>query len=418
MQSRWKTYALHIGLFLLTLLTTLVSGAELTTGRPVAAWGDLLHGGAYAFAFLCFLTFHEFGHYLTALHYRVKASLPYYLPLYLPFMMMNIGSLGAVIRLRQQPDSTDKYFDIGIAGPLAGFVVSLCLLVYGFRSLPPPEAYILNIHPEYVQAFGGVPNDADMQRFIAEKGAYDMLAPEERAQFLAQVLTEEERQFEPEVQNELGRAHFPDLPVLAIGSSLLFELLKALVPADPERLPPAFELMHYPWLFVGYITLFFTALNLLPIGQLDGGHVVYGMFGRRTAAWVSRITVVLLLLYGGAGIMDWRHLAEDYTYVVIGVYAMLAAYVWQKVLFRNSLPYVLAATLGTLALQSGLKWGWPALQPSLIWIVYAFMMVRLLGLDHPPAWREHRVGPARQALGWLAILIFVLCFSPNPIKVL
>ena len=176
-----RVYAIHIGLFLLTLLTTLMVGAELVSstqlfilgGKSVAigkswfAWvytskeialesvqlslQDLVKGIPYSFSFLAFLTFHEFGHYFTSVYHKVKCSLPYYIPIYIPFIMLNIGSFGAVIRLKEIPDSTRKYFDIGIAGPLAGFVVSIFLLVYGFSHLPDVDEYVLGIHSEYYE---------------------------------------------------------------------------------------------------------------------------------------------------------------------------------------------------------------------------------------------------------------------------
>ncbi|MEM7038137.1 MAG: site-2 protease family protein, partial [Bacteroidota bacterium] len=162
---------LHIFLFLITVFTTLMAGTELVSGKsffwgPEAerlTFGEIGQGWQFSFAFLLFLTVHEFGHYLTAVYHRVKCSLPYYIPVFFPFMPMNIGSFGAVIRIRELPGSRRKYFDIGVAGPLAGFVVAVGLLVYGFATLPPMEEYVLNIHPDYVKVFDGVPTMAQME---------------------------------------------------------------------------------------------------------------------------------------------------------------------------------------------------------------------------------------------------------------
>ncbi|MCB0838535.1 MAG: site-2 protease family protein, partial [Bacteroidetes bacterium] len=132
-----RTYLLHLGLFLITLFTTFLVGAELITGKiwfgyglvapeGLLGWDQIWLGVPYGFGFILFLTFHEFGHYLTAVYHRVKTTLPFYIPLFIPIPgVLNIGSLGAVISLREIPSSTRKFFDIGIAGPLAGFVISL-----------------------------------------------------------------------------------------------------------------------------------------------------------------------------------------------------------------------------------------------------------------------------------------------------
>ena len=424
MPDRLRTYAIHIGLFLLTVLTTLIVGVEMTTGGvffgygmvpqdQLLGWGDLGKGAAYSFAFLAFLTVHEFGHYFTALYHKVKVSLPYYIPIYVPFML-NIGSLGAVIRLKEKPDSTRKFFDIGIAGPLAGFIISILILLYGFSHLPPEEDYVLQIHPEYVEYFGGLPTEAEQENFWTSNQLFHFLDEKEQLAWLSP--EDSLPGLSKEKQLELAFQHYQSPPVVKMGSNLLFDLLKTIVPEDPEQVPDQFELMHYPWLFVGYLTLFFTALNLLPIGQLDGGHVIYGMFGRRTAGIVSRLTVLALILLGGAGLMDFQNLADG-SYIGILIYIPFLAYVFHKIIPGSDRKKVLVALALTLTLQSLAKWMDPSLQPSLIWLLYALLAVRFLGIDHPPAWREHRVNRPRQLLGAIAILIFFLCFSLNPVEV-
>ncbi len=409
---------------MLTVFTTLVVGAELTTGKVffdlggvdsahLLGWGDLKEGMAYSFAFLLFLTCHEFGHYFTAVYHKVKSSLPYYIPVYVPFML-NIGSLGAVIRLKQIPESTRKYFDIGIAGPLAGFVVSVFLLVYGFQSLPDQSDYVLNIHPEYELYFGGLPTEAEQEAFILEKKGFDFLSPEEKNT----LLTEEEFNStrNPAEREALQReAYVP--ATIHIGSSLLYELLKWLAAPDPAQVPDGFEMIHYPWLFVGFITLFFTALNLLPIGQLDGGHIVYGMFGRATAGTVARVTVLALLFFGGTGMMDFRRPDDFYTYLGVGLYAAFLVYVLHRLFFKGKIKKLIIAVVGIMLAQAAIKYFVTDLQPSLIWLIYAFLAVRFIGVDHPRALYEHRVNRPRQILGWVAIAIFILCFTPFPVDV-
>jgi len=114
-------------------------------------WSDFTAGFAFSIPFLSFLTLHEFGHYFVARYNKIKTTLPYYLPFWLGFLPApSIGSFGAVIQIKQQIQSRRQYFDIGIAGPIAGFVAGLIILFYGFTHLPPAE-YIFEIHPEYQQ---------------------------------------------------------------------------------------------------------------------------------------------------------------------------------------------------------------------------------------------------------------------------
>jgi membrane-associated protease RseP (regulator of RpoE activity) len=336
------------------------------------SWHELGKGLPYSLSFLTFLTFHEFGHYFTSAYHRVKSSLPYYIPIFIPFML-NIGSFGAVIRIKEPPQSTRKYFDIGIAGPIAGFCVSLALLTYGFATLPPMEEYVLNIHPEYLRLFGGVPDMEELRAFALQHNQ----------------------------------------PVICIGSSLIFEFFKMVIPVDPCNVPPPYEIMHYPFLFVGFITLFFTALNLLPMGQLDGGHVIYGLFGRKRASLISRVTVVVLLLIGGTGFMDF--VSPESNFLVIAINMLFSLYVFDRIFPAHTWQRTLLYVLPLVMAQALLKGVFPEIMPGTLWLLYAFLVVRFLGVDHPPALHEHRLNSARTILGWIAILLFILCFSPVPV---
>lgn len=388
--KKFRTYLIHIGLFFITFLTTTLVGAEHVTGKSwlfapadhALKWEDLSQGLLYSISFLAFLTFHEFGHYFTAIYYKVKTSLPYYIPVWIPGML-NIGSFGAIIRLKETPNSTQKFFDIGIAGPLAGFVVSVVLIITGLITLPSPESYILKIHPEYVQQFGGVPSEAAQTEFITKHNA----------------------------------AH-PDSAIMAfrVGSNLLFEGLKRMVPHNAAYFPNPYELMHYPLLFVGFLTLFFTALNLLPIGQLDGGHVIYGMFGRENAAKVAKITVILLLFFGGTGFADFRNLQKDYYWIAF--YLIFMLYVLNILMEIPKTYKVVLAAVAIFLVQTLLKYYFPFIQPNLIWLIYTMLAVRVIGIAHPPALHEHIVNRPRQILGWIAILIFILSFTPSPLSIL
>ncbi|KJH69333.1 peptidase M50, partial [Aliterella atlantica CENA595] len=155
MTSRTKTYLLHGGLFLITLITTTMAGAEWMFGRlfiplegmKTLGWNEFLAGFQFSIPFLSILTVHEFGHYIVARANRVRVTLPFYIPIWLG-IGQGIGTLGAFIRIQDYINSRRKYFDIGVAGPLAGFALALVVLWYGFTHLPPPE-YIFTIHPEY-----------------------------------------------------------------------------------------------------------------------------------------------------------------------------------------------------------------------------------------------------------------------------
>lgn len=392
----WKTTLIHGGLFLLAVFTTMLAGAELSSGKywlnmdgmipedRILQFREILLGLPYALCFLAFLSFHEFGHYFTARYHRVKASLPYYIPLFFPIPgVLNIGSLGAVIRLRQVPPSTRKYFDIGIAGPLAGFVVSLFLLGYGFATLPDMQSYVSEREPDYATFFGEVPTEEALTAYIeAEANDGD------------------------------------DVQVMAykVGTSLVFEAFKAWIPEDPAQVPSHYDLLHYPLLFVGYITLFFTALNLLPMGQLDGGHIIYGMFGRATGGRIARATLIVLIFIGGTGLVGFREL-EAMDFLGIGLYLLFLLYLFSYVFGRDRWKEITIAALLIFMMQALIKWNFPDLQPNLIWLVYSWLVTRFVGLDHPPATVEHRVDRPRQILGWVAIVIFILCFSPAPLQV-
>ena len=387
-ESRKNNYLLHIFLFLVTVFTTSMAGAELATARSFfhgeqLAWAQLWRGLPFSLSFLGFLTVHEFGHYLTAVYHRVKCSLPYYIPIFIPFTPINIGSFGAVIRIREVPPSRRKYFDIGVAGPLAGFVVSVGLLVYGFTHLPPMEELVLGLHPEYIGRYGGIPSEGD----IAGTGSG-----------------------------------------LVLGGSLLFDFLLKVVPTAAGQLPPSFEMMHYPYIFVGFLTLFFTALNLLPIGQLDGGHVTYGLFGKKWAGWISRFTVLVLLVIGGTGLVQLSPYIPAYYDsfpVYLGsealkftLYVGFLYFVLTRLFKELSVSRLLLLVGGITALQWGVNLVISGIEVNGIWLLYSFLAVRVIGVDHPAAMDDTPLDLKRKVLGWLAILIFILCFSPAPLVLL
>ena len=140
---------LHLSLFILTLYTTTLAGVA-WRGRDPFELSNFGYGLEYSLLLLLFLSAHEFGHFIAARIHGVDVTLPYYIPF--PGTMMgimpNFGTFGAVIRTRQRIPSRSIIFDIGVAGPIAGFIVCIIILAIGFATLPGIE-YLQAIHPDY-----------------------------------------------------------------------------------------------------------------------------------------------------------------------------------------------------------------------------------------------------------------------------
>lgn len=379
MNQRTKTYLLHGGLFLITLITTTMAGAEWMfnglfvpfEGIKTLGWSEFLAGFQFSVPFLAILTVHEFGHYFTAKANQVRVTLPYYIPLWLG-VGQSIGTLGAFIRIQDYINSRRKYFDIGIAGPLAGFVLALFVLWYAFSHLPPPE-YIFTIHPEY-RKWG-----LDYGRY-----AYEKLPP--------------------------GGA-------VGLGDNLLFNFFKTYV-ADPARVPHPYEMVHYPYVLAGYLALFFTSLNLIPIGQLDGGHILYALIGRQRFRWVAPALFIVFAFYSGLGYFkpaDFAVPTDEAFFNELGSFALYVGFLYLAFsrISENRMTSWLI-TLSVVAMQllvSGLR---PDLEGYPNFLVFVFVVGRFLGIYHPETELEEPMDTKRKVLGWLALLVFVLCFSPKP----
>ncbi len=327
-----QNYPLHLTLLLLTLLTTLWAGAFWSGGRVQFASlplfiSSLGTGIPYSFSLLLFLTVHEFGHFFAAMRHRVQATLPYYIPMPpLPFLL-SLGTMGAVIKVKERIPGTNALFDIGIAGPIGGFAVSVGLLVYGFLHLPPAD-FIYSIHPEYLQS-----------------GGMEMAVPS---------------------------------GTLVLGRNLLWMGLEYLI--APKELPPMTEMYHYPFLFAGWLGSLVTALNLLPVGQLDGGHITYAMFGRRGHALAAKAFLLFIMLLGFPSFME--------------------------LLLSWLMPEAVA-----LIPRVMLQWSWSG------WILWSFILSRFIGMNHPPTGHDHPLSTGRVVYGWVAIAIFIITFTPVPFGV-
>src|SRR5690606_4200030 len=124
----------------------------------LGVWWFVPDGLLFGFSLLLFLSVHEFGHFFAARYHGISTSLPYFIPAPVIFT----GTLGAIIRIREPIPSIKKLFDIGAAGPIAGFVVALGLLLYGLATLPSPE-YLLDLtgHEEikaFIREYGRFPD--------------------------------------------------------------------------------------------------------------------------------------------------------------------------------------------------------------------------------------------------------------------
>jgi membrane-associated protease RseP (regulator of RpoE activity) len=283
-------YWLHVILFLLTLLTTTFMGSVAEgpePGRFVAwllsgAW--VISGLWYSLPILTILGAHEFGHYIYCRRHNVDATLPYFIPAPPPFIT---GTFGAVIRIREAFPSKRALFDIGVAGPIAGFVALIPFLVAGVAM--------------------------------------------------------------SEIRPTVAAGDF-----IKLGDPLL---IQGIIRMQLGAIPDGSDLFLHPMAFAAWFGMLATALNLMPFGQLDGGHILYSILGRR-ASYVSLATLV--------------------------------------------------AAVG-LTFQSA---SWVSVT------VMMLIMALLLGLRHPRVIDEDAPldGP-RKLVALLALVIFILCFTPAPLEI-
>ncbi|XXF77406.1 site-2 protease family protein [Myxococcaceae bacterium GXIMD 01537] len=261
---------LHLLLFVLTAGTTFVTYAVMFGGAPGRTFSEVflgsvrLHGPdalAFSLSLLAILGSHEMGHYALARLHRVDTTLPYFIPL--PFL--GVGTLGAVIRIRDRIPNRNALVDIGAAGPLAGLVVAVPLLYWGLT------------HSVVVDVPAG-----QGSTWLGDNSLWG-LGREAFAWLMARL------------------THAPPAPEvppagpggLIFGDNLLMVGLTRLALGP---LPPGKDVLMHPVVVAGWFGLLVTLLNLLPVGQLDGGHLTFALWGRH-ARWVGRgVALVLLFL--------------------------------------------------------------------------------------------------------------------------
>ena len=331
-----KKILINIILFLITFLTCTMAGTQwaFKDFTEVLNWH---HGITYAVLILTFLSVHEFGHYFAARYHKVDATLPYYIPFPVP-IVLNFGTLGAVIKIKDRIPNKKILFDIGVAGPIAGFIVCTAFLIYGLQTLPPKD-FILNIHPEYLYQGGQIP----------KHGLY-------------------------------------------FGDTIFFELMVLLFKNPEGFLPPMNEIYHYPFLNVGWFGLFVTTLNMLPMGQLDGGHITYSMFGRKHAR-VARAVWWVLLTIGSLALLGAFHQMLGFEYENSFMQILKQIFYPPLDFINTHVPVVFA--------------GWPG------WLFWALIAKFFIKLDHPPVTDETEIDQNRKAIGWAALIILLLSFSYN-----
>tara|TARA_E500000331_G_scaffold247939_1_gene238332 strand:+ start:791 stop:1630 length:840 start_codon:yes stop_codon:yes gene_type:complete len=208
---------INIFLFFITLITTLLAGVYMEGGN-ILSFRDIKLGIPFSFTLLTILGFHEFGHYFYAKKNKIKVSFPYFIP-----APTFIGTFGALIKIKSPITTKKALLEIGASGPIAGFVVTIPLLVYGLT-----KSIVVEIYPNS----GIILGEPILMKFFT---------------FLM----------------------FPNL-------------------SESQ------DIILHPIGFASWIGLLITMLNLLPIGQLDGGHIAYAIFGKHHHK-ISKIVFIFLI---------------------------------------------------------------------------------------------------------------------------
>ncbi len=261
-QPRASNPIVNVILFLLTLASMLVAGAMYGMenladtsflGILQAIVLNLPNGITFAASLLGILTAHEFGHYFAARFHKVAVSLPYFFPF--PFSLF--GTLGAFIRLKEPPKNRRVLLDIGLSGPIAGLIVAIPVLLIGL----------------FLSDIGQLPlNAMAAQGSVLEGNSLLYLA-------MKYVVTEE----------------FLPKPLHYAGLSPFMYWVRYFFVGLPMPFGGTDVLLH-PLAWAGWAGLLVTMLNLIPAGQLDGGHAIYVLLGKATARLWPFIIGVLLLL--------------------------------------------------------------------------------------------------------------------------
>jgi membrane-associated protease RseP (regulator of RpoE activity) len=252
----------NVILFVITVFSVMLAGATPEGPLPTDVGGQMLAflrsiftGWPFALAMLGILIAHEFGHYLVSRYHKTPATLPYFIP----FPFSPLGTMGAAILMKGVPKNKRILFDIGVAGPLAGMVVAIPVLFLGLSLStldtidPSPNSFIEGNSLIYL---------------FAKFAVFGKFLPEP--------------------------ASFGDLPPILYWLRYFFT-------GQPSPVGGTDVFIH-PVAFAGWAGLLVTALNLVPAGTLDGGHVVYSLFGekaRKAFPYLIGIMAVLGFFWSG-----------------------------------------------------------------------------------------------------------------------
>lgn len=250
---------INILLFVATIFCVLFAGMTYVTGDqfPLTTAGILAAlwtgGIPYMVSLLAILGTHEMGHYLVSRHHGVESTLPYFIP-----MPIGLGTMGAFINMKGIPRNRDHLMDIGAAGPLAGFIVALIVLVIGLR------LSVIDIIPVNFPEGYGAQIEGNSILYLALKYlSFGMLLPQPAA--------------------------YATTPIL--------HWLQYFFTGQPSPFG-ATDVMLSPVAWAGWVGILVTSLNLIPAGTLDGGHISQTLFGKRATRAILPIVLGILVLLG------------------------------------------------------------------------------------------------------------------------
>ena len=250
---------INLGLFIITFLSIVFSGGlygmeEMPTGSGLQiAWAFIRSGLPFALSLIAILAAHEFGHYFAGRYHGVHVTLPYFIP----FPFSQFGTMGAFINMKELPKNRRVLLDIGVAGPLSGLVVAIPLLLFGLM--------LSSTQPIPVAAAGRTMLEGNSILYLFLKlVVFGKLLPEP--------------------------ASFNGVPQALYWVRYFFT-------GRPFPLGATDVFLH-PVAWAGWAGLLVTSLNLIPAGQLDGGHVIYVLLGREKAQRLFPFILVGLGLLG------------------------------------------------------------------------------------------------------------------------
>ncbi len=303
--------------FILTLLSVLLTSSALNSSFPENTFLQLLYklkdalfhlgrGWPFAASLLGILLAHEFGYYLMGRYHKTNVSLPFFLPL--PYPLSILGTLGAVIQMKERPKNKRVLFDIGIAGPIAGLVVAIPVLLYG-----------LSLSKLAPLSGTGMLEGNSIIYLLSKYAIFGKWLPEPTS--------------------------YGDVPAFLYWVRYLFT-------STPSPLG-ALDVQVHNVAWAGWAGLLVTSLNLIPVGTLDGGHIIYTALGDKAKDYVRYIFAAMIVL----------------------------GFFWEG------------------------------------WWLWVFMLYFLGRHHATPLDQITELDPKRKRLAWLALIIFILVFIPVPLVV-